>query len=78
MADLEQLKELLKIQGYDGNWNYSEYMWGLYNGLELALATLEEREPVFKEKPKEFSALDKDDVKRQGLISRIHSAWNKR
>lgn len=43
-----KLDDLLKIQGTDGNWNYNEYMRGLYNGLEMAKAMLEGREPEFK------------------------------
>lgn len=51
---LEAMRESFKIQGYDGNWNYSEYMFGLYNGMELMIAIVEKREPVFKEKPTEW------------------------
>jgi hypothetical protein len=51
---LEAMKETLKIQGYDGNWDYDEYMFGMYNGMELMLAIAENREPVYKEKPSEF------------------------
>ncbi len=45
---LNNLNEILKIQGLSGNWNTSEYMRGLYNGLELASCILEEREPNYK------------------------------
>lgn len=51
---LEAMKESLKIQGYDGNWNYDEYMFGMYNGMELMLAIAENREPVFREKPEQW------------------------
>ena len=51
---LESLKELHAIQGNDGNWNYDSYSQGLYNGMELAIATLEDREPLFKEAPIEW------------------------
>lgn len=51
---LEVMKETLKIQGYDGNWNYDEYMLGMYNGMELMVAIAENREPVYKEKPKKW------------------------
>lgn len=44
-----KIKEMKNIQGTDGNWNYNEYMRGMYNGLELALATLENRDPIYKE-----------------------------
>lgn len=45
----EVINELRDVQGADGNWNYSEYMRGLYNGLELASATIEGREPAYKD-----------------------------
>lgn len=32
----QDLKNMLDIQGSDGNWNVDEYMLGLYNGLILA------------------------------------------
>ncbi len=44
----EQMQELVKIQGQDGNWNYDEYMRGMYNGMELMLAIMEDREPVYR------------------------------
>ena len=50
---INKIKELLKIQGNDGNWNYDPYMLGLYNGMEMALAIMEDREPVFRELTKE-------------------------
>jgi hypothetical protein len=34
--------------------NYDEYMHGMYNGMELMLAIVENREPVYKEKPKQW------------------------
>lgn len=49
---LGALKDLANIQGQNGNWNYDPYMFGLYNGLELAIATMENREPDYKDAPK--------------------------
>lgn len=46
-----KVRDLLEIQGRDGIWDCDDYMQGLYNGLEMALATLEDREPVFRSKP---------------------------
>jgi hypothetical protein len=34
------LDALIKIQCYDGNWNYEPYMLGLLNGLLLARVTI--------------------------------------
>jgi hypothetical protein len=47
----KELKKLKNIQGRTGNWDYNPYMHGLYNGIELALATVEGRDPEFKEAP---------------------------
>lgn len=48
---IEMLREAVKIQGYDGNWNFDPYMMGMYNGLEYALSLFENREPVYKSAP---------------------------
>lgn len=48
-----ELRDLLEVQGSHGNWNYSPYMNGLYNGLELALCTIERRNPVFRDCPED-------------------------
>lgn len=48
---LKRLRELVGIQGSNGNWNHSSYMHGMFNGMELMLATIEEREPQYKQAP---------------------------
>jgi len=48
---IEAIKDLVRVQGNDGNWNYDNYMLGMYNGMELCLSILEQREPIFKSKP---------------------------
>lgn len=45
---MKELKGVLEIQSCDGNWNYDFYMNGIYNGMELMMAIIENREPVFK------------------------------
>lgn len=40
-------KEMLDIQGQKGNYDYDEYMLGLYNGMEYIISLLEVREPKF-------------------------------
>lgn len=52
-ARIKSLKDLVGIQGDDGNWNSDNYMLGLFNGLELALAIIEGREPGFRRRPDE-------------------------
>lgn len=48
---LENMKGMLKIHGADGNWNYDEYSFGVYNGMEFMVALMENRSPKFREKP---------------------------
>ena len=52
MEGIEALKEQIKIQCSDGNWNYDPYMHGLANGLICALATIEGKEPKYLTAPK--------------------------
>ena len=40
-------KEMLGIQGQKGNYDYDEYMLGLYNGMEYIIALFETREPNY-------------------------------
>lgn len=56
---LRDLKRIKDIQGADGNWNYSPYMMGMFNGIELAMAIMQDREPVYKEQPESY--LDEKD-----------------
>lgn len=51
MSKIGALRDVLKVQGYNGNWNYDPYMLGLYNGLEMALSIMEKRQPYFKDAP---------------------------
>lgn len=45
---LNQLKELKEIQSREGTIDQGDYMVGLYNGLELSIAIIEGREPIYK------------------------------
>ena len=51
MSRITVLREIHKIQGKSGNWNFSPYGLGLYNGLELALAIVENRTPQYRDAP---------------------------
>lgn len=63
---IASINSLRDIQGQPGNWDDSEYMRGLYNGLELASATLEGRDPEYKtdtfEDLKEFLSECDDEI----------------
>lgn len=49
-AKVSDANELLAIQGEDGNWDYSDYMLGMYNGMELIVSVIEGREPSYRSK----------------------------
>lgn len=51
---INDLREITKIQCSDGNWNYDSYMYGMANGLILALSLFEGYTPEFLKKPKEW------------------------
>jgi hypothetical protein len=65
MSKIKTLRELVKIQGYNGNWNYDPYMHGLYNGLEFALSIMEKREPYFRDAPEQWLA----DIPMENVIA---------
>lgn len=46
---LYEAKNLVEVQGMSGNWNYCEYMRGMFNGMELILSIFEEREPLYRD-----------------------------
>jgi len=52
--EINQLKELLKTQCSEGNWDYDPYFQGMANGMILALAVIENKEPEFLEAPKKW------------------------
>lgn len=47
-------REMLTVQGQHGNWNYSRYMHGMYNGMEYMLSLMEDRDPVYRNVPAKF------------------------
>lgn len=53
-SKIQQLRDLTETQCSNGNWNYDSYMHGMANAFILALATMEGKEPVFLESPKEW------------------------
>lgn len=59
------INEMRDVQGEPGNYDVSDYMTGLFNGLELASATLERREPNYRLKP--FKKVDLSDVSTKEL-----------
>lgn len=45
---LKDLKKVQEIHGKKGNWDYDDYMLGMYNGMEVLMAIIEKRDPVFR------------------------------
>lgn len=44
---LKKANDLRYIQSQKGNYDYDNYMHGIYNGMEMIIALFEEREPNF-------------------------------
>jgi hypothetical protein len=68
LKNLELAKELLKIQGKSGNWNCDPYMHGMYNGMELTLATIQGFPPEFRSAPQEYIKDIVKQAKIEGVI----------
>ena len=70
----EHMNDVLRIQGENGNWNYDDYMLGMYNGMELMMSILEDRELAIRYcKPEDF--LDKKHITLRKCIT-IDCAYN--
>ena len=48
---IQDLKDLIKVQCSDGNWNYDEYMHGMANGMLVALSCFDGASPEFLDAP---------------------------
>ena len=71
ICPLKCSKEMLDIQGHNGNYNYDSYMLGIYNGMEYIIALFETREPIFKSgKDIEFIS---DKTQQKEFINYINS-----
>lgn len=75
---VDNLSTLLKIQGYDGNWNYDAYMHGLYNGMELMLSTLERREVNIRKAPRVWKKDQQDPATLQPVCAAVPSSPRRR
>lgn len=53
---VDKLREINAVQQDNGNWNFDPYMHGMANGLELATAIIEDREPNYKDAPDRWLA----------------------
>lgn len=51
---VEALREMVKVQCADENWNYSEYMHGMANGMILALSLFDDKHPAYLDRPEKW------------------------
>lgn len=58
-SGLKQLREVTAVQRMVGNYTYDSYMHGMANGLTLALALMEGKEPLFLDAPERWLRSDK-------------------
>jgi hypothetical protein len=54
MSVEDDIRSVHEVQGRHGNWNYSPYMRGMFNGLELGLALIEGRPPRYRGEPEKY------------------------
>lgn len=58
---VKEVKKIRKIQEKTIETNADDYMIGLFNGLEMAVAILENREPEFSATTKEPEAVEHEE-----------------
>lgn len=51
---IKDVSEIMKTQCSNGNWNYSEYMFGMANGIILCHAILTDTLPLYLSLPKKW------------------------
>ena len=51
---IAELERLIEIQCTDGTWNYSEYHFGMTNGMIFALSVLTDNSPEYFNAPDMF------------------------
>lgn len=54
MKGIDAIREMVKTQCSDGNWNYDPYMHGMANGMILCLAVIDDVEPDYLDAPDEW------------------------
>lgn len=63
---VKKVKEIRKIQEQMIETNADDYMVGLFNGLEMAVAILENREPKFRATVKESQIVEHEEKEQCG------------
>lgn len=71
----EGLRDLVRIQSAEGNWDYDPYMYGLANGLILALAMVEGGELKYLDAPAVWKHNDEPSMTPAGAVERLSRAF---
>ena len=66
---IESLKRTTEMQCSKGNWDYSDYMMGMANGLILALAIMEDTDPEYLDAPEVWGV---DKPLTLGTLGTVH------
>ncbi len=75
---LDQLIQCRNIQSDQPNVDEEDYMRGLYNGLEMAQAIMENRDPVYKQLPQHQAPEGEIPYKTSKQSNSIGQAWYER
>jgi len=51
---LKEANQLLLVQSRSGCWDCESYTLGMFNGMELIMCILEDREPNYKTEPEKW------------------------
>lgn len=73
----KQLKSIKDLQEQSLNRSQDDYMIGLYNGLELSVAMMENREPVFLDCVREPKVIEKTEEVGRTVASGVIRRGNK-
>lgn len=75
---LDTLRDLIKVQGSNGTWDYDPYMYGLLNGMILAESILAEEDPEFRDAPPKWRGITKEERELEELRAAnpaLRKAW---
>jgi hypothetical protein len=71
-----KMRELLEVQGCDGNWNFDPYMQGMFNGMEMMMSLVDGRDPAFRKAPDKWLYTAPPQREWQGLTeNEIKHLW---
>ncbi len=72
---IEALRDLVRIQSAEGNYDYDPYMQGLANGLIMALSLFEDKDPAFLKAPTVWKGNNEPTGTPAGAVERLSRAF---